>query len=149
MKVTIDKKWHYVAKDLNGLVFVYTSKPYISGNAGWMYSDGSYQLIPGTFHDIQDVDWKQSLRKINHETGELEVIINLPKLKVDTKVIVRHRLGDKSFARYFSHFKNGKMCCFDYGATSWSNGNTSHIEWEYWFIPETGESNIPNEPPKF
>ena len=105
--------------------------------------------MPGIFHDIQDVNWKQSLRKINHETGDLEVIIDLPDLKVDTKVIVRPCYGGKSYARYFSHFEDGKMYCFKDGATSWSNGNNKPTEWKYWFIPETGESNIPNESPKF
>lgn len=29
MEVTIDENWHYVAKDLNGIVHIYSHKPFI------------------------------------------------------------------------------------------------------------------------
>ena len=67
-----------------------------------------------------------------------EVIITppekpLPKLEVDTKVLVWHRHYHTKERRYFSHFeKNGKIATFSEGRTSWSMNNTPSIVWNYW-----------------
>ena len=67
-----------------------------------------------------------------------EVIITppekpLPKLEVDTKVLVWDRHYHTKERRYFSHFeKNGKIATFSEGRTSWSMNNTPSIVWNYW-----------------
>ena len=67
-----------------------------------------------------------------------EVIITppekpLPKLEVDTKVLVWDRHYNTKERRYFSHFeKNGKIATFSQGRTSWSMDNTPSIVWNYW-----------------
>ena len=67
-----------------------------------------------------------------------EVIITppekpLPKLEVDTKVLVWYNNSDTKERRYFSHFeKNGKIATFSQGRTSWSMDNTPSIVWNYW-----------------
>jgi len=61
----------------------------------------------------------------------------LPKLKVDTRVLVWENDGkDDKLNRYFSHFdSNGKIHCFLDGSTSWSrNGNTA--SWDNWELAE-------------
>jgi hypothetical protein len=52
----------------------------------------------------------------------------LPQLEVDTKVLVWGE-GPKH-KRYFSHFDNGKICCFNDGSTSWAYKCTN--EWANW-----------------
>ena len=39
--------------------------------------------------------------------------------------------------RHFSHFeKNGKIVTFAEGRTSWSQGDKSVVDWEYWELPK-------------
>ena len=67
-----------------------------------------------------------------------EVIITppgkpLPKLEVDTKVLVWDSEKKVKLHRHFSHFeKNGKIVTFAEGRTSWSQGDKSVVDWEYW-----------------
>ena len=57
----------------------------------------------------------------------------LPKLEVDTKVLVRDTLSSEPLRRYFSHFeKNGQIATFAEGTTSWSVHDKPTIIWEYW-----------------
>lgn len=55
----------------------------------------------------------------------------LPKLEVDTKVLV----WDEGFYKtkaYFSHFDSkNKICVFPLGRTSWSNDSNTQ-SWTYW-----------------
>ena len=61
----------------------------------------------------------------------------LPRLDVDTKVLVRDTLSSEPLRRYFSHFeKNGKIVTFAEGRTSWSQGDKSVVDWEYWELPK-------------
>ena len=56
----------------------------------------------------------------------------LPKLEVDTKVLVWDT-PDSKVKRYFSHFnKDGDIATFSGGRTSWSTNDNSTIIWEYW-----------------
>lgn len=56
----------------------------------------------------------------------------LPKLEVDTKVLVWDFYHLKQKA-YFSHFdsKTNKICVFPFGKTSWSNDSNTQI-WKHW-----------------
>ena len=56
----------------------------------------------------------------------------LPKLEVDTKVIVWDDENHK-FKRHFSHFKDGKMYCFNDGTSSWNATDNSEY-WRNWEI---------------
>ncbi len=58
----------------------------------------------------------------------------LPKLEIDTKVIVWGE-PDQKVKRYFSHFnENGNICCFNNGTTSWSYSANHHtaVAWINW-----------------
>ena len=71
-----------------------------------------------------------------------EVIITppekpLPKLEVDTKILVQNTLSSEPLRRYFSHFeKNGQIAAFAEGVTSWSVHDKPTIVWEYWKLAE-------------
>ena len=61
----------------------------------------------------------------------------LPKLEVDTKVVVWDSEEKIKLHRHFSHFeKNGKIVTFAEGRTSWSQGDKSVVDWEYWELPK-------------
>ena len=60
-----------------------------------------------------------------------------PKLEVDTKVLVWDSEKKVKLHRHFSHFeKNGKIVTFAEGRTSWSQGDKSVVDWEYWELPK-------------
>ena len=67
-----------------------------------------------------------------------EVIITppgkpLPKLEVDTKVLVWDYPDEEPTRGHFSHFeKNGQIATFSLGRTSWSIENNPVMVWEYW-----------------
>jgi len=66
----------------------------------------------------------------------------LPDLEVDTKVLVWQEGGnfEDHEKRYFSHFtKDGKIACFDDGATSWSAGYVTR--WDNWRLAEDENNN--------
>jgi len=60
----------------------------------------------------------------------------LPKLEIDTPVLVWGDDEKDKQKRYFSHFDSeGNIYCFEWGATSWSNnGNT--VLWDNWELAE-------------
>ena len=64
----------------------------------------------------------------------------LPKLEVDTKVLVCDDKEGIKLPRHFSHFeKDGKMATFTEGRTSWSKANVvacCYIVWNYWELAE-------------
>ena len=69
-----------------------------------------------------------------------EVIITppekpLPKLQVDTKVLVWDDPNEEPTRGYFSHFeKNGNIVIFSGGGTSWSkfNADVPTVLWKHW-----------------
>lgn len=59
----------------------------------------------------------------------------LPKLEVDTKVLVWDNRYERPTRGYFSHFeKNGNIVIFSGGGTSWSkfNADVPTVSWEHW-----------------
>ena len=58
----------------------------------------------------------------------------LPKLEVDTKVLVWDTSHPEKTKAYFSHFnKHGKPVTFRYGQTSWSRNNYEPLfTWQHW-----------------
>jgi hypothetical protein len=61
----------------------------------------------------------------------------LPKLEVDTKVLVWCKEGEKKKKRYFSHFdEEGLIVTFPSGSTSWSSESTNFLAWNYWELPK-------------
>jgi hypothetical protein len=61
----------------------------------------------------------------------------LPKLEVDTKVLVWNIEGKAKQKRYFSHFdENGIIYCFADGRTRWSKYDELPVEWENWELAD-------------
>jgi len=60
----------------------------------------------------------------------------LPKLEIDTPVLVWRDNGLYKYKRYFSHFDfNGNINCFEWGATSWSADGKPTL-WKHWELAE-------------
>lgn len=68
----------------------------------------------------------------------------LPKLAVDTKVLVWNTHGDTTSKtkRYFSHFSSsGNPCCFFSGRSSFTKeSDADWIEWDKYELAEGGEA---------
>ena len=57
----------------------------------------------------------------------------LPKLEVDTKVLVWDESGNFKNKKHFSHFdKDGTINCFACGSSSWTNEYTDTVKWKNW-----------------
>ena len=67
----------------------------------------------------------------------------LPKLEIDTKVLVWNVEGDIKMKRHFKKFNtNGKIVCFIGGETSWSSKDGYISGWSHW---ELAEDNTKDE----
>jgi hypothetical protein len=61
----------------------------------------------------------------------------LPKLAVDTKVMVWEKGKPERYRRYFSHFdEEGRMHCFIKGLTNWTSDSRKTSPWDYWKLFE-------------
>lgn len=75
----------------------------------------------------REIDANPTLFWNEFKIPEEAFIKPLPDLKIDTKVIVWNEENIK-FKRHFSHFKDGKIYCFNDGRSSWNATDNS----EYW-----------------
>ena len=112
---------------------------------GWGSLD-SINDYDGEFYIQYDIDLYTSHNLRNTEKvffwKEFEIpkeayIKPLPKLAVDTKVIVWDNNCNKQ-KQYFKEFnKNGKIVCFDRGTTSFTaHNNNKGILWDNWELYE-------------
>lgn len=58
--------------------------------------------------------------KKEYSIASLLGIVEWEKVPVDTPIIIKTTYG--VLRRYFARYNRGKVCYFNYGATSWSNG---------------------------
>lgn len=109
------------------VVKLYNGEPYIiATNIGIYTNDGklhSANIFPRLF-------WNE------FEIPKEAFIKPLPKLEVDTKVLVWNEDGDVIQRRHFSHFNsNGKICCFIEGTTSFTSKAFNSC-WDNWELYE-------------
>jgi len=103
-------------------------------NNEWAYpiscSDGYTYSMDGKLHVN---NYFPSIFPNKFKIPQKAFIKPLPKLKVDTKVLVWDDGVVVKEKRHFSHFnKYGKIVCFDNGTTSWSNYNDYKYTWDNW-----------------
>ena len=63
--------------------------------------------------------------------------IDWNEVKVDTPILVKHRLDEAWENRYFAKYENGKIYAWVSGCTSWTTGNITY--WKYAKLAETEE----------
>jgi len=129
-------------------------KNYKVGDKVWKYgvgwieiteinNDSIYQIIcsDGNTYSIEGEyrisDSLPSIFPNEFQIPKEAFIKPLPKLEVDTKVLVWDDNSPK-VKRYFSHFsKDGKIVCFTGGATSWSANGAAYIHlWDNWELAQ-------------
>lgn len=62
---------------------------------------------------------------------EYEESVDWSKVEVDTKILVRDYSSTSWTKRYFAKFKNGFVCAFQDGRTSFSNNDSYLHSWNY------------------
>lgn len=62
---------------------------------------------------------------------EYEEPVDWSKVEVDTKILVRDYNSTSWTKRYFAKFKNGFVCAFQDGRTSFSNHDSYLHSWNY------------------
>lgn len=121
------------------------------GDNVWCLSNNKWLTII----DIRKEDFYPIKTELNSYTIKGEIIVNkgralfwdkvvitppeksMPKLEVDTKVLVWDNEKKIKLHRHFSHFeKDGKIVTFAEGRTSWSQECMSVVDWEYWELPK-------------
>jgi|688.fasta_scaffold22758_14 hypothetical protein len=93
---------------------------FLSGNLENYTKSGTYQITdkaPDLFFDEVSID--PPLRPVTN-------------LAIDTKVLVRE--DGATHRRYFSHFSDGEIYCFNNGQTSWTASGAS--SWPYWELAD-------------
>ena len=77
--------------------------------------------------DIRSTCFTEENQRI--DIAEYLGIIDWSKVKVDTPILVKQYEQDEWEKRHFAYFKDGKVCAWLCGATSWSadyDGNTTN-----------------------
>jgi hypothetical protein len=105
------------------VISIYNRKMYeIETNFNCYMSDGKYHIedkFPTLF-------WNE------FEAPEGAFIKPLPKLRVDTKVLVWNDGDTVKLKRHFSHFYDDEIYCFINGVTGWTTKNAITTSWDNW-----------------
>lgn len=132
MKLKINKKWKYIAKNADGYWILHTSKAKYN-NCCWD-SIGELYVINDIFTNFPECKSEDSLHEILPDGTLRKVVPDLPK---DTPVLVRNTTNSDWARRHFSHFnERGEICCFYGGTTSFTGHNDCTPSWYYWKLPE-------------
>ena len=91
----IDKKWKWLAKDADGVIYLYQRRPRIIGVTWSDSKDLTCSPESILWADIP-FQWKDSLHEIlHHEDGKIEFRKARPELKVDDPVLVKNNEGSQ------------------------------------------------------
>ena len=121
-----DDGWRYIVGGDGTFVYVTKNKPFIF--SGMYKANGDkyrcIEIISGTLPSLETCD----VINIAEELG----IVDWSKVKVDTPILVRQHEQDEWEKRHFAYFKDGRVCAWLCGATSWSadyEGDTT--DWNF------------------
>ena len=128
--------WSKVPVDTPILVSdVYKEKWYTRHFA--KYEDGVvYTWKSGRTSRTEDCTIEWAFAKLIENEEEPE--IDWSKVKVDTPILVRHRLDGEWEKRHFANYENGDVYAWDNGRTSWTVAN--EIKWNYAKLAESEET---------
>ena len=135
----IDKKWMWVARDKNGGVYVFSSRPVVSDDRPvWRCEAGDFVRCDSLFSD--QGDWKDSLHEIiHHEDGKIEFRKALPELKVDDPVLVLTDTGSWLTRHFAGWSSDGDIITWEEGRTSFTSyvnkGFGSREVWREYKLP--------------
>lgn len=134
----------YVAKDSNGEIWAYSTKPTKTG--GYWYLEEpelaiEIEISPEFFDNLPDLGpWDKSLHKVVN--GELVPVIDRPDLKIDDKVWVcdmepigtTHR--DRYVPRHFAGWSKGGRGIRTYACGRTSHTGSTSVTWSKWSLED-------------
>ena len=141
--ITIDKKWKWVAKDENGLVYAYSGMPQ-KKEISWIRKSAhewhcSVSLYPT---ELNSIPWDQSLHEIRHTEDGITFIPWRPSFIVDDPVMVRNHNNEQWSCRHFAKWGlRGELLTWGYGTTSFTSEHGFTAEWKYYRLPTPEELN--------
>ena len=114
-KKLYDNGWRYYVKNVGGDVFLTKKEPVMIDNILDIRSGGLTKLVNAMVEIMPNIDEGRVL-DIAAELG----IVDWSKVAVDTPILVKQHEQDEWEKRHFAYFKDGKVCAWLCGATSWS-----------------------------
>lgn len=119
--------WKYYVKNVGNTAFITTERPVI--NDGILDINGCCRIkCINNISKIMPQIERNEVLNIAEELG----IIDWSKVKVDTPILVKHRVEETWEKRHFACFKNGYVYTWREGTTSWSVPDEQLITmWNY------------------
>ena len=115
LKKLYDDGWRYIALDKYGNMCLTDKK---------IYENDDICKATGYKKHITESWFKSMLPKLKpNEVFSIEEelgIVDWSKVAVDTPILVKQHEQDKWEKRHFAYFKDGRVCAWLCGATSWS-----------------------------
>lgn len=141
--ITIDIRWKWMAKDDNGVVYVYEDIP-VKREHTWEREKISeaYRLASIYPIELNSIPWDQSLHEIWHTEDGLILMPWRPNLVVDDPVMVRNCENEKWTCRHFAKWGlRGELLTWENGTTSFTSLHGFTAKWVYYRLPTPEELN--------
>jgi hypothetical protein len=134
MKLVLDSKWKWLAKDISGRWYFHVNKPIFNGVA-W---DSVGRFVPASaFLEGLDIEPKDSLHRVID--GEAIKYVDIP---ADGEPVMVAYSIDSQWYRKYSCGRldtDGNLLCYLYGATNWSGKYSHKGSWSVWRRPTKEE----------
>lgn len=124
-----DDGWRYIVANKYDNIYLTNEKPS-------MFDDVDEVRISSCKKYIGITGVMAALPKLSanevFDIAEKLGIVDWPKVKVDTPILVRQHEQDEWEKRHFAYFKDGRVCAWLCGATSWSADYEDDItDWNF------------------
>ena len=124
-----DDGWRYIVANKYDNIYLTNEKPS-------MFDDVDEVRISSCKKYIGITGVMAALPKLSanevFDIAEKLGIVDWPKVKVDTPILVKANEQDEWEKRYFAYFKDGKVYAWLCGTTSWSTNNDEDVmSWNY------------------
>lgn len=122
-----DAGWKYYVKNVGNTAFVTTNTPVIFNGRVDVMVGGRIRCAGLIGKVLPSLNENEIL-----DIAEYLGIVDWSNVKVDTPILVKQYEQDEWEKRHFAYFKDGKVCAWLCGATSWSadyEGDTT--DWNF------------------
>lgn len=127
LRMIYDQGYNFVFRNPDTCEYTLSKKePVFRGNT-FLRCDGGYKYAKDDFSiDIlKDLLDGRNYIKIDEHID----VVDWSKVAVDTQIFVRSSIEEDWSRRHFATYKDGKVCVWSYGKTSWSEETFS--AWNY------------------
>lgn len=112
-----DDGWRYIVADKYDNMYLTNEKPSMFDDVDEVRISSCKKYIGIT--GVMEALPKLSANEVFDIAEELD-IVDWSKVAVDTPILVKQHEQDKWEKRHFAYFKDGRVCAWLCGATSWS-----------------------------